>query len=87
VTRVRSGEPEEDRSGRISLVTSQEEEDVVAVVLDASSIPSMQMKRTTLRTSWCPWVGAQVTTGAGRRRGGGSDVWELAEQKKTRGKR
>jgi hypothetical protein len=41
--------------------TREKEEDVAAIVLDASSIPSMQMKRTTLRTSWHPWVGARVT--------------------------
>jgi hypothetical protein len=47
VTRVRLGEPEEDRSGRISPVTIEEEEDADATAVDLGSIPSWRTERTT----------------------------------------
>jgi hypothetical protein len=48
---VWSERSEEGRSGGISPVTSQEEVDVVAAVTNPDSIPSLQMERTTRRTS------------------------------------
>jgi hypothetical protein len=51
-TRACSGKPEEDRRGRISPVTGEEEVDVVIAVVDAGSIPSPGTFLAAGRSSW-----------------------------------
>jgi hypothetical protein len=60
------GKTEEDLTDRISPATGDEEEDAADSVVDAGSIPSLQMDGTTRRTSWRPRVGARVTREAGQ---------------------